>query len=106
MIARVWRGATRAQDGEEYTEYLEATGLRAFRETPGNRGGLALRRREGDRAEFLLVSLWDSMDAVRNFAGAEPERAVFYAEDARFLVERWERVEHYEVVSRTAEGEA
>ena len=51
-----------------------------------------------DRAEFLLVSLWDSEDAIRQFAGDDIEKAVFYPEDDRFLVERENRVSHYEVV--------
>jgi heme-degrading monooxygenase HmoA len=105
VIARTWAGATRAEDADRYLEYLHATGFREYRVTPGNQGVLALRRLEGERAEFLLVSLWDSMEAVRRFAGDEPERAVFYPEDERFLVERDERVRHYEVVHQT-EGAA
>ena len=101
MIARTWRGATRAQDADSYVEYLHATGLREYRDTPGNQGVLALRRLHGDRAEFLLITLWDSMEAVRRFAGDDPERAVFYPEDDRYLVERGERVEHFEVVHQT-----
>ncbi len=101
MIARIWRGATRAQDADTYVEYLNATGLREYRDTAGNQGVLALRRVNDDRAEFLLISLWDSMEAVRRFAGAEPERAVFYPEDERFLIERDERVEHFEVLHQT-----
>ena len=101
MIARAWRGVTRAADAERYLEYLEATGLSAYREIEGNRGVLALRRIVGDRAEFLLVSLWESEAAIRRFAGAEPERAVYYPEDDRFLLERGERVEHWAVVHQS-----
>jgi heme-degrading monooxygenase HmoA len=97
MIARTWAGATRAADADAYLDYLHATGLSAYRATPGNRGVLALRRVEGDRAEFLLLSLWDSEDAIRRFAGDDIGRAVFYAEDERFLVARDEQVNHYEV---------
>ena len=100
MIARTWRGATRAADADRYLEYLEATGLPGYRGTPGNRGVLALRRIVGDRAEFLLVSLWESEEAIRRFAGADPDRAVFYPEDDRFLVARDERVRHYQVAYR------
>jgi heme-degrading monooxygenase HmoA len=99
MLARCWRGATRAEDADDYLAYLEHTGLAAYRGTPGNRGALALRRIEGERAEFLLVSLWDSMDAVRAFAGDEPARAVFYPEDERYLVSRDLDVTHFDVVS-------
>jgi heme-degrading monooxygenase HmoA len=102
MIARTWRGATKAKDGEAYLEYLQRTGFAEYRKTPGNRGVLGLRRIVNDRAEFLLVSLWESEEAVRKFAGDDIEKAVFYPEDERFLVERDDRVSHYEVVYETA----
>ena len=104
MIARTWRGATKAEDAEAYLRYLHETGLRAFRDTPGNAGAFALRRIEDGRAVFLIVSLWESEDAVRRFAGRDVDRAVFYPEDERFLVERDEHVTHFEVVydARTA----
>jgi heme-degrading monooxygenase HmoA len=101
MIARTWRGVTRAEDADVYLEYLNATGLREYRKTSGNLGVLALRRVTADRAEFLLISLWESMEAVRRFAGDDPERAIYYPEDDRFLVERGERIEHFEVVQQT-----
>jgi heme-degrading monooxygenase HmoA len=100
MIARTWAGVTRAADADAYLDYLHATGLAEFRATPGNRGALALRRIEGDRAEFLLLSLWDSEDAIRRFAGDDIGRAVFYPEDERFLVARDQHVNHYEVAFR------
>ena len=103
MIARTWTGATRAADADAYLDYLHATGLAEYRATPGNRGVLALRRIAGDRAEFLLLTLWDSEDAVRRFAGDDFERAVFYPEDERYLVARDERVRHYEVVFQAEE---
>ncbi|HEY3012618.1 MAG TPA: hypothetical protein VGJ36_07735 [Gemmatimonadales bacterium] len=98
MIARTWQGATKAEDAEAYLEYLERTGFAEYGKTPGNVGVLGLRRIVNDRAEFLLVSLWDSEEAIRRFAGDEIERAVFYREDERFLVQRDEQVRHYEVV--------
>jgi hypothetical protein len=45
----------------------------------------------------VALSLWTSMEAVRRFAGDQPERAVFYPEDDRFLVDRETTVHHYEV---------
>jgi heme-degrading monooxygenase HmoA len=101
MIARTWRGVTAAADADAYLAYLERTGLAAYRATPGNLGVTTLRRRvDGDRVEFVLVSLWESMDAVRAFAGPTPDRAVFYPEDDRFLIDRDLDVRHYEVVGR------
>ncbi len=104
MIARTWAGATRASDADAYLDYLHATGLAEYRKTPGNRGVLALRRIADDRAEFLLLTLWESEEAIRRFAGDDVERAVFYPEDDRYLVARDERVRHYEVVHQTEEA--
>ena len=98
MIARTWRGATKAEDAETYLEYLQKTGFRSFRETPGNLGAFGLRRIVDGRAVFLIISLWESEDAIRRFAGDDIERAVFFPEDDRFLVERDDRVEHFDVV--------
>ena len=100
MIARTWRGATRAEDAEAYVRYLRETGFRAFRETPGNLGAVGLRRIVDGKAEFVVVSFWESEDVVRNFAGGDIGRAVFYDEDDRFLVERDGHVSHFEVVHR------
>ena len=97
MIARVWRGATRAADAARYAEYMQATGVRELAATPGNRGVLAYHRIEGDLAHFTVLSLWDSMDAVRGFAGRRPERAVYYPQDEAFLIERGSLVEHWQV---------
>ena len=98
MIARTWAGATRASDADAYLDYLHATGLAEYRATPGNRGVLALRRIAGDRAEFLLLTLWESEEAIRRFAGDDIERAVFYPEDDRYLIARDEKVRHYQMV--------
>jgi heme-degrading monooxygenase HmoA len=98
MIARTWRGATKAEDAEAYLDYLQQTGLSEYRKTPGNRGVLGLRKIADGRAEFLLISLWDSEQAIQGFAGDDIERAVFYPEDERFLVDRDNHVSHYEVV--------
>jgi len=98
VIARIWRGAVRREDSDEYVDYLRATGLPEYRATPGNRGAWILRRDEGDRTEFVTLSFWESMASVEGFAGPDPERAVFYPEDERFLVERDLAVAHYELL--------
>jgi heme-degrading monooxygenase HmoA len=104
VIARTWRGATTAENAEAYLRYLHETGFRAFRATAGNAGALGLRRIVDGNTEFLIVSFWDSEDAIRAFAGEDIERAVFYPEDQRFLVEREDHVTHYEVVHRADAG--
>jgi heme-degrading monooxygenase HmoA len=100
MIARVRRGATRAEDAEAYTSYMGSTGVEGLHATPGNEGVFMLRRIAGDRAEFVMISLWSSEDAIRGFAGGDISVAVFYPEDERYVIEREVTVTHYEVVDR------
>jgi len=96
-IVRTWRGATRAADAAAYVDYLMTTGIPGYEATPGNRGTLPLHRIEGERAEFLILSWWDSLDAVRGFAGPDLATPVFYPEDERFLVDRDLIALHWEI---------
>src|SRR2546429_1835368 len=98
MIARTWHGMTAASKADAYLEVLEETGLKEYRDTPGNKGVIVLRRRDGDRTHFLLITFWESFDAIRRFAGPNPERAVYYPEDKEFLLEFEPTVTHYDLV--------
>lgn len=89
MIARVWRGATRAADAEAYAAYVE-------RCLEGERS-LVLQRVDGERAEIETIIFFDSLDDVRSFAGDDIERARFYPEDDRYLIEREATVRHFDV---------
>jgi heme-degrading monooxygenase HmoA len=97
MIARTWRGAVRAEDAPAYAVYVQRTGIVGYQRTPGNRGAWLLWRVEGDRAEFITVSFWESRAAIEGFAGQDIEKAVFYPDDDQFLIERDLTVHHYEV---------
>ena len=59
-----------------------------------------MRRIEGDEAHFLLISLWESIDAIKRFAGEDVEKARYYPEDPAFLLEMEPRVTHYEIPVR------
>ena len=98
MIARIWRGATKAEDADAYLQYLHETGFAQYRATPGNLGVLGLRRIQEGQAELLLLTLWESEEAIRRFAGDDISRAVFYPEDDRYLVERDDRVSHFDII--------
>lgn len=97
MIARTWRGAVRAEDAEAYAEYIRRTGIAEYASTPGNLGAYLMYRIEGERAEVMTLSLWESLDTIEGFAGADIERAVFYPEDDRYLIERDLIARHYVV---------
>jgi heme-degrading monooxygenase HmoA len=97
MIARIWTGSVRRGDADAYAEYVRRTGIAGYESTPGNRGAWMLRRDLGDETEFVTFTLWESLDAVKAFAGDDYETAVFYPEDERFLVRRDDKAAHYEV---------
>jgi heme-degrading monooxygenase HmoA len=99
VIARIWRGAVRREDGDAYAAYMQQTGVAGYAQTAGNRGVWMLRRDDGEQTEFVMFTLWDSLDAVRAFAGEDYETAVFYPEDDRFLIERDLTARHYDVAS-------
>src|SRR3989442_966963 len=98
MIARTWHGVTPSSKADAYFDVLKESGLKEYRETPGNQGVIVLRRTEGDRTHFLLITFWESFDAIRRFAGPNPERAVYYPEDKEFLLEFEPTVTHYDVL--------
>ncbi len=98
MIARMWHGRTLAEKADDYLEYVKKTGINEYRSVEGNRGQYILRKIDGDVADFTVLSFWESMDAVRAFAGPEPEKPVYYPEDEGYLLELEDKVEHYDVV--------
>ena len=97
MIARLWHGVTVASKADAYLDYLNTTGVPDYQATAGNRGVYVLRRMEGDQAHFFLLSLWDSSEAIQQFAGADLECARYYLEDQEFLMALEPTVLHYEV---------
>jgi heme-degrading monooxygenase HmoA len=96
-VARIWIGHTRPEDREEYVRYLEKSGMAEYRATPGNLGAWLLVREVEGRAEFLTLSFWDSWESIRRFAGPDPERARYFPDDERYLLEFPETVRHFEV---------
>ena len=97
MIARIWHGTTELAKANDYLELVNRTGIPDYRKTKGNLGAYVLRRVENDRAHFLTFSLWESLDAIKTFAGEDYERARYYPEDKGFLLEFEQNVQHYEV---------
>ncbi len=98
MIARIWSGRTPESKANRYLSYLKKTGVKDYKATKGNHGVYVLRRTIDGNAEFTIVSLWDSMEAIRRFAGPDVDQAVYYPEDKDFLLELEPMVSHYQVM--------
>jgi heme-degrading monooxygenase HmoA len=83
---------------DQYGRFLKRMAYPDYGEVEGNKGWLLLRRDRPDSAEFMFVSFWESTDALRRYAGADPERPKYYPEDRAALLELPERAEHFEIV--------
>ena len=100
MIARIWRGWTRSWDADAYARYLSAATIPRCRAAQGNRAAFLLRRGDGDRTEFVTITLWDSLAAMRAFTGENGEPPPLPADDARFLIGDAPDVVVYETIDR------
>lgn len=97
VILREWRAEIRRALRDEYVAYVTATGLAAYRSTPGNLGAsIAVRDLDAERSEIVTLSWWTDMEAIRAFAGADGERARYFPDDDQFLLTRPERALHYD----------
>jgi heme-degrading monooxygenase HmoA len=97
VIARVWRGWTTRDNADAYQELLGSTILPGIDRVRGFRGADLFRRDVGEEVEFMTVTRFDSLDAVREFAGDDYERAVISHEADNLLSRFEERVALYEI---------
>jgi heme-degrading monooxygenase HmoA len=102
MIVRTWRGRAAPSNPDAYPAHFRHNVLPELRHIAGFRGASLLREDGADAIEFLVLTRWESMDAVRTFAGADPGHAVVEPEAAAALVSYDRRVRHYQVVEETA----
>ena len=97
MIARVWRGWTKAEDADAYENLLKEVVYPDLWKINGYFGGYILRQERGDETEFVTVNLFESLDAVKAFAGSEYEIPVFEPEARRLLSKVEPIANHYDV---------
>lgn len=97
MIARHWRGWTELRNAEAYETLLKNKVLPGLSGTEGYRGGYVLRSNGPELVEFVVVNLFESLDAVKRFAGQDYAVAVFEPEALQLLAKREPLAVHYEV---------
>ena len=103
MIARSWHGRVPTVQANAYYDHLLRTGVADYRRTPGIRAIFVLRRVEGEVTHFQITTLWRDLQAVREFAGPDAERARYYEQDEEFLLERGPYAEHLDVMVAIAD---
>jgi heme-degrading monooxygenase HmoA len=97
MIARHWRGWTKAADADAYERLLRETIFSKLRNIPGYQGGYVLRNDRSEESEFLVLNFFDSLDAVKAFAGADYATPVFEPEAKKLLARIEMLATHYDV---------
>jgi heme-degrading monooxygenase HmoA len=99
VIARIWRGQATAENARRYRQHATEGVFPSLANLPGHRGAYLLRRKIGDQVEFLAVTLWDTIDSIKGFAGENPETAVVEPEARAVLSDFDDFARHYEVAS-------
>lgn len=95
MITRIWHGKTRVEDADVYLKYIERSGMSDYKNINGNLSAKILRRIDGDICHFLTITEWDSYRSIKKFAGEDFEKARYYVNDKKYLLEFEENVVHY-----------
>ncbi len=95
-ITRIWHGTIKAEHADEYLKYVEETGLSDYQNVDGNLSTKVLRKIDVNICHFLTVTEWDSYKSIKKFAGEDFEKARYYPEDNKYLLEFEESVTHYE----------
>jgi antibiotic biosynthesis monooxygenase (ABM) superfamily enzyme len=98
VIARIWHGWTTPENADAYEEFLRTKMFPSIHRVPGYLGADLLRRVDGDEIAFITITRFESLDAVRSFAGEDHEQAVIEPEAQALLSRFDERSTHYELV--------
>lgn len=96
-IMRLWHGEVAIEKADEYERFMIKKAAPDYGSVDGLIKLYFQRRNENTIAHFLLVTVWDSLEAVAKFAGAEPELAKYYPEDENFLLEKEKHTSMYEI---------
>jgi heme-degrading monooxygenase HmoA len=99
MIARVWHGSTKPENADSYEAMLKPELLPGISKVPGFKGSYFLRRTVEDEVEFVTILLWESLDALKAFAGENYEISIIPEERRKYLSKHDEKAAHYEVIS-------
>jgi len=96
-IMRLWHGEVALDQADEYEKFMIEKAAPDYASVDGLLKLYFQRRNEKRTAHFLLVTIWDSLESIKKFAGDEPQLAKYYPEDDKFLLEKEKYTTMYEV---------
>jgi heme-degrading monooxygenase HmoA len=97
----MWHGRVPTSKAQVYREFTNQRAIPDYRSVPGNLSVYVLERREAEITHFITLTFWETMEAIKGFAGEDVEQAKYYPEDRDFLLEFEPTVVHYEVVGQS-----
>jgi len=98
MISRQWRGLAKPSHADKYIEHLRHDTFPKLQRIAGFISGSILRRNIPNGVEFLIVTIWESIDAIKQFAGTDVETAIVPLSVQEMMIDYDNRVRHYEIV--------
>jgi len=101
MIVRIWRGQATNAQADAYFRHVTGTVFPSLKDLAGHRGAWLLRRQADGQTEFLALTLWESLDSIRAFAGDDIATAIVEPEARAVLADFDDFARHYEVAFRT-----
>jgi heme-degrading monooxygenase HmoA len=101
MIVRIWHGRVPSEKAPQYRDFVNSRAIPDYRSVPGNLSVHVLERTDGPVTHFVTMTFWESLAAIRGFAGDDVDVAKYYPEDKEFLLEFERTVVHYEVVGQS-----
>lgn len=97
-FARIWQGRTKAERADEYYAYLMEAGIPKFATVKGNLGVQVLRATADGITEFTVISYWESLEVIKNYAGEDITKTRHLPRDKEFLIELRDKVQTFEIV--------
>lgn len=98
MILRMWRARSTVERADEYVQHATKKVFPSLHAIEGHRGAYLLRRTAGETVEFVVLTLWESMEAIRKFAGVKTDKAIVEPEARAVLTSFDDSVTHFDIV--------
>lgn len=97
MIARIWEGKTKIEHLSEYEDFMKVRAIPDYGKTTGFVKLMFLKNTDKQFVYFKLITVWDNLEVIKNFAGDDYEIAKYYPEDKNYLIDFPEKVTHFEI---------
>jgi len=97
MIAKIWHGRTKIENYNEYTEFMKSKTIPDYQKTEGFIKLVFLRNTNANIGHFTLITFWENLEVIKNFAREDFEKVKYYSKDKKYLLEFEDKVTHHEV---------